>query len=137
MLDDTLTELLPESIKLLVELIGLAPTLKLVQKYGGTAIWIPKQAKPEHGLAHLIGFDAFKTLCAYAGDTALEIALCRKALVALRHREIINASQTHSDRQLALKYQTTERHIRRIRSNQPKTSSSVNLDLFNDLLLGS
>ena len=47
---------LPESLREVVELIGLSATLKLVEHYGGLiAVYVPREIEPDHRLARDLG----------------------------------------------------------------------------------
>lgn len=127
-------ELLTKRANELVDVIGLEATLKLVEHHGGTAIWIPKNPKPEHQYAVLLGFEAFKKLCAYYGDTAVEIDLCKSVLCEQRHQLIRADSEFLSNRELARKYRTTERSIRQILSKKARAKPKYQLDMFDMLL---
>jgi Mor family transcriptional regulator len=86
-------------------------------------------------LNDIIGFEAFKCLCLRYGSTKLEIARCAKLLKAVKHQTIVkefNSGMTNA--QLARKYQTDERSIRRIK-NKLRQEKAVNLDLFGEFLI--
>ncbi|MDD5271105.1 MAG: Mor transcription activator family protein [Methylovulum sp.] len=133
-IDDGLADLLPASILLLIDLIGLTETLTLVESYGGTAIWIPKKSRQGHPVAEVVGTVAFAKLCSYAGDTYLDIPLCKRAVRTLKDQHILAESELLTDCELARKYRTTERTIRRIRARLGGVRVSDNLDLFDDFL---
>lgn len=135
MIDADLAELLPDSALLLIDQIGLTETLILVEKYGGTAIWVPNKAVPEHPYCAEIGIRAWTALCREYASSYLEIPLCKKALRKLQDRAIAKESETLTDRELARKYRTTERTIRRIRARAGVTNQcDKTLDIFNDLI---
>ncbi len=131
MTDTTMIDYLTQRTRELIDFTCLESALKLVETYGGTAIWIPKNPKPEHALAQLIGLADFKKLCHFYGDTALEIDRCAAAIRAMRNHKIIEESVNLTDRQIARKYHMTERHIRRIRNESPLPKDVKTLDLFN------
>lgn len=133
-IDDGLAALLPKNILYLIDLIGLTETLLLVEAYGGTAIWIPKKSRPDHPVVEVVGAAAFAKLCGYASNTYLDIPLCKKAVQMLKYQNILAESELLTDCELARKYRTTERTIRRIRARLGGVKVSDNLDLFNDFL---
>lgn len=103
----------------LSELIGEANTLKIVQRYGGITLYVPKTITEKHDLARLIGLAAAQALCdAYPGEK-LSIALHetgshvqqaaerRKAI-----RELDGSGLTHA--QIARQLRTTERTVRKV-----------------------
>lgn len=129
-------ELLTKRTQELIDVTSLETALKLVERFGGTTIWVPKNPKPEHALAQLIGLPDFKKLCHYYGDTAVEIDRCVAVILALRDEQIRKDSEDLTDRQLARKHHLTERQIRRIRVKRgvPLHKDKHNLDLFDFLL---
>lgn len=106
--------LLPGILLEISELIGMAATLKLVAKYGGVRLYVPKEIKEDHPLIKLVGIcNAIALSDTYGGET-LEIARAEAAIREIRDTEIRNQWPALSQRQLALKYNTTERNIRLI-----------------------
>jgi Mor family transcriptional regulator len=131
MITDYEKTLLPKRTVELIEVIGLETAFKLVDVYGGTHINVPKHAKADHKLCAVISLADFERLCACYGGEKLEIDLCAALLKAVKHRSILaefNSGMTNA--QLARKYQTTERHIRRIKRNFMEEKPLLNLDLF-------
>jgi hypothetical protein len=105
---------LPETLQEIVQLIGMVATLKLVGKYGGTRLYVPKRVLTGHPLAALIGRKAADTLADYFGGEVLEIPRALSANVAQRNVAIKQEYRQLSQRQLALKYNLTERQVRNI-----------------------
>ncbi len=111
-------ELLTPSMRQLVEIIGLTATLSLVERYGGTAIYVPVEAKPGLRLAICLGMEALDKLSAHYGGDHVRIDRCVMALRALRNAEIIQRHQTgDSAEKLARAYSMTSRHIWNILKN--------------------
>ncbi len=108
--------LLPKGVIELIDVVGYEAASILVEHFKGVAIWVPKIAKPEHPLSLLIGFDAFQKLSRYYGDTSVEINRCEALNRENRNKKIVEDSRSLTQRDLARKYMTTERHIRRILS---------------------
>lgn len=128
-------ELLTTRMQELNSVIGLDATLKLVKKFGGIKIWIPKKPKSGHQYELLIGEEAFKKLTAYYGDTYLDVDKCVKVLQAHRNQQILADSEDLSDSQLALKYNLTMRHITRIRHayRDGEKVDERQLDIFSNI----
>lgn len=106
--------LLPQILQQIAELIDLADTMKLVEKFGGVRLYIPMKLGAEHQLVDLIGDkNAEKLATAFGGET-LEIPKAEAALREIRNQEIREQWPKLSHRQLALKYGTTDRNIRKI-----------------------
>lgn len=108
------TILLPGVLPEMVELIGIADTMKIVEEYGGVRLYIPQDVTPEHPLVLLIGFEHAQKLAEHFGGERPEIPLVTAIMRQARDIEIRNQWPTLSQRQLALKYKTTERNIRLI-----------------------
>lgn len=110
------TDLLEPILQDLVGLIGLHPTMQLVQAYGGVRLYVPKLAlDDDHSLVRLIGNEAVKKLQAmYGGEPHFDIPKAERALRAVRDAEIRAKRLCSSVRLLALEYRLTERQIRTI-----------------------
>lgn len=115
-LDESHIDLLPPILQDMVELIGLALTMKLVEAHGGTRLFVPKrEVAGDHPLAKLIGSEAAQMLIdAYGGEEHFDIPLAMRALKAVRNAQIRAERKNESERVLARRYQTTERNIRLI-----------------------
>lgn len=109
-------DLLTKRTAELVDVIGYDAAMLFVENFKGEVIWVPKNAKPDHPLSLIIGFDAFKKLTWYYGDTSLEVDICKALDIENRNRNIFEDRHRKglTCRDLARKYQTTERHVRRI-----------------------
>lgn len=106
--------LLPGCLREIADLIGIPATMAIVHHYGGVRLYVPKEIPADHPLAQMIGMGNAMTLSdAYGGET-LEIARAEAAIREIRDNEIREQWPALSQRQLALKYNTTERNIRRI-----------------------
>ncbi|NHR06505.1 transcriptional regulator [Chromobacterium haemolyticum] len=83
--------LLPENARHLVDIIGLATTLKLVNAFGGTHVSVPKTTR-ERGsfsaLAEVVGAETARLLVRRYGDTRLYVPKCAAALRGLRDANI-------------------------------------------------
>jgi Mor family transcriptional regulator len=135
MLTDYEKALLPKRTVELIDVVGMDAAFKLVERFGGTHLNIPKRANPSHKLCTVIQPSEFAKLCAYYGGTVLEIDRCTALLKNVKHRLILeefNNGMTNAE--LARKYQTTERQIRRIKRKFLEEKPLVNVDLFEMLL---
>lgn len=105
-------KILPFIVQDIANLIGLPHALLLVDHYGGTSMWVPKEFKPDHVLAKIVGAEsAIKLIEEYGGEN-IEITKCEAALRTLRN-DMIRASDK-SQSQLARQWQLTVRQIRNI-----------------------
>lgn len=106
--------LLPGILLEISELIGMAATLKLVAKYGGVRLYVPKTLRSDHDLVATIGRELAEYMEERFGGEVLEIPKALLANVALRNVTIKQEYESLSQRQLALKYHLTERQVRNI-----------------------
>jgi len=119
--------LLPGILLEISELIGMAATLKLVAKYGGVRLYVPKTLRPDHDLVEIIGRELAEEIKQRFGGEVLEIPKATLANAALRNISIRQEYEFLSQRQLALKYNTTERNIRRILSGCEQDDNQMDL----------
>jgi hypothetical protein len=105
---------LPESLRDVVDLIGLPATLRLVEHYGGLiALYVPREVDPDHPLAIAIGLAAARKLAArYGADCVRNIPRCVGGLRRLRNAEIHRRRTAgESPASLARAYAITERQV--------------------------
>ncbi len=103
---------LPELTQQLIELIGLPATLKLTQKFGGLPLYIPIQPERANLLAQVLPADKIRLLCErFGGETIGSIP--KGLLTAFRDQSIRYRKQHEyaTNRQLAIEYHLTQRHI--------------------------
>lgn len=92
-LGDDVLHLLPESARLLVQLIGLPLTVKLINSWGGTTFPVSKnqtrlgQIRFE-ALAEVVGTDAATILTRHFGGETFAIPRCHAAMLEVRNRDI-------------------------------------------------
>ncbi len=121
---------LPATLREMAALIGLVATLTLVRHFGGTRLYVPKAAAPEHIIARLIGFEAMVRLCTHYGAQfqGLDIPRALDATIAVRNREIRRqAALGKSHRELAREFHLTERWVREILGEAPLPSGQADL----------
>lgn len=125
------TELLPASIKELIDVIGVPASISIVEERGGVRLCVPKKANPEHWLNKLIGEESFKALVDYYQGEEIEIPRCVEALRGYKEQQILHASrQGASNAQLAQQFGYTERGIRKLRARLNDTMNSNQFDMF-------
>ena len=111
---------LPPRLAQLAGTIGLAATLRLVECRGGTRIYVPETATPEHWLARIIGLPALQTLVESHRCDMLDIDRAAAAVRAARDREIIaRYAAGESTAALALACNLTQRQIFNILARNP------------------
>ncbi|MBP9871005.1 MAG: hypothetical protein KBC53_05845 [Nitrosomonas sp.] len=106
--------MLPGILLEISELIGIQATFKLVAKYGGVRLYVPKTLRPDHDLVAIINRELAETMIDRFGGEVLEIPKALLANVALRNITIKQEYEVLSQRQLAIKYNLTERQVRNI-----------------------
>ncbi len=105
---------LPESLREMVDLIGLSATLQLVKQFGGLiALYVPHEIGADHQLAAALGLPAARKLAAhYGGDCLRNIPRCTHRLRGLRNAEIrARRKAGESPATLACAYGMTERNV--------------------------
>ena len=115
-------ELLPPVLQDFVRLIGLQPTMALVERFGGLRIFVPtpERCTDEHQFAQIIGTaNLVKLADAYGGLEHFQLPKAEKALLAVRNARIAaDYSTTKTARQLAAEHRLTEGQVVRILSAQ-------------------
>ncbi|MNT11249.1 Mor transcription activator family protein [compost metagenome] len=108
--------LLPPLLQEFVRLIGLAPTMALVQVMGGRRVYIPKSATSEHPFAAIIGLENLLKLgTIYGGEDHFQLPKAERAILALRNASIAESyAASKTARSLAIEYGLTEGQIVRI-----------------------
>ncbi|MYM32241.1 hypothetical protein GTP58_28305 [Duganella sp. CY15W] len=114
---------LPQQLRHITEVVGLAAALTLVKHFGGVRLYVPLGMTQDHTLTRLIGYEAACKLSAeFGGMNHFDIPRAAKALRVVRNREIIEKFISgNSLRTLAFDYVMTERQIQKI-----LTESGVN-----------
>lgn len=103
---------LPESLREIVDLLGLGATMQLVNTHGGTRLFVPKQVKAQHHLANLLGMEQARRLSDHFGGESLTIPRMANAMRSKRNREIVRRYDGgDSVRILAHAYNLTDRQI--------------------------
>ena len=115
---DVREEDLPGSLAEIARVIGVPATLKLIERFGGTRLYVPgaKRLTEDHVIARTIGLAAARAVVKIWGEDRLEIPRAARALCLARDRAVRRESSILSVPKLALKYGLTERAIYRIRS---------------------
>jgi Mor transcription activator family len=112
--------ILPGVLREMVDLIGLPATMQIVQRHGGTRLWVPaliETLAPDHKLVKLVGMTSARTLSEQYGGETLEIPKAERALRAIRDKAIREQWPHKSQSQLAIEYNLTERQVRTILSS--------------------
>lgn len=109
---DLSTELLPKVLQDFVQRIGIAPTMLLVEQFGGRRLYIPLNPHPDHHLAKLIGLENLTKLSSvYGAEDHFDIPRAMRALKHLRDEKIRSEYGPKSASTLAQENGLTERQI--------------------------
>lgn len=114
-LQDVTPAMLPESLALLSDLVGIRNTLKLTENFPGVSLYIPRKAKEHHPIAKVMGQDVFKKLIeSYSGE-AIKIAKPDSIYRKLKHLEVKKLkAQGLPNREIAVQLNYSQRHIERV-----------------------
>lgn len=100
----------------LLELLGEATTLKLVEAYGGTRRVVPKSLPIHHELRDLLGDAAFLKLHQYFGGSELSLPLAKRWRLEIYKRQGLKTKE------IARRTGYTERAVARIINNEANAS---------------
>jgi Mor family transcriptional regulator len=97
----------------LVKTLGLPAALRLVERFGGTRIYLPRSElmSAEHAVAQVVGLEAARDLCKLWPSERPSIPRAAQFLRGERDRALLTDANDHTVPQLALKYELTERQV--------------------------
>lgn len=107
-------DLLEPVLQRFVQAIGLANTMRLVERCAGVPTYFPRQPTPEHWLTQLIGMDAALRVAAMWGGESPVLPGALPALRELRNRQMRAARADTSIRGLARAYRLGRRRVQQI-----------------------
>lgn len=110
-MDAVNADLLPPQMRQLVRLIGMAHTLALLAKRGGTTLRIPVQAEESVVLRDILPMAAIVKLCAALPGQRIELPKMDKIVTQIRNRAMQNERQQLSAARVALKYSLSRRQV--------------------------
>lgn len=106
---------LPNSVRDLVDVVGLKAALEIVEVRGGARLYVPKRPHRAHWLSGVIGWDKLRDLSAIYGGEEIEVPTCAERKRKLFEREIATAAGTGvSVAELARRYRYSESGIRKL-----------------------
>lgn len=110
--DKELEDVLPQSVRDLIELLGFAPTFKLVEHFGGTELRVPHKFDPGHLITRIVGHEASARFVQnYAGEV-LYIPKPDTVMRAQRNRKIKAKHEAGASAvSLAHEFNLSYRHI--------------------------
>lgn len=118
----------PGSLQDIAELIGVAATLRLVDAYGGSVLYVPMSLEPGHRLVQAIGPKAAEEMVRIYGAEKVEIPVLRIA----RSRKALITGAEGKTREVARRLGVTERWVRMVR-NEPSRRDDRQTDLLDFL----
>lgn len=114
------TELLPESMAKLSEIIGLPAVLDLMEAFGGTQLWVPEKLSHNHLLVDAIGAEAAQQMCEYMAKERMLVPRGESIRREIRNRAIRRERfQGAKLAELAIRYRMTDRQVLNILNAEP------------------
>ena len=105
----------PANLLEVIEVIGEADALKLVEQFGGTTVRLPalRNVCADHPIAQCIGTETLEWMVkALGGSRWLYVAKCARGLREQRNREIVERySAGEKVERLARRYRISDRQI--------------------------
>ncbi|MGB1238552.1 MAG: hypothetical protein ACPG4U_10105 [Pseudomonadales bacterium] len=127
---DIQSDLLPQGLQELCQVIGLKATLNLAKAYPGVTLYIPAVPVQGHAIANVVGLDAFQKLVHVYQQETLRIPKLDAAIRQVKHKAVINLKQHgESNRNIALELGYTQRYVEMLVSAQRAESQ---IDMFED-----
>jgi Mor family transcriptional regulator len=105
---------LPPMARNLVELLGVTPTLALVEQVGGQRLYVPRAFEEDSDVVRAIGAKLAAEFARIYGGELIDIPMCKVLLRRERNRAILKDSETLDGNALVKKYRLHIRVIRRI-----------------------
>lgn len=123
---------LPESLREIIELIGMPATLSLVGRWGGVRLYIPERIRPDHVLAQTLGVDNARALSEIFARCEINVPKCDAALRRIRDREIrrLHFEDGWPAHRLARHYHLTERQVYTILAQSDASPDDGQSSLF-------
>lgn len=129
MTPDTPATLLPESLQEMAEHIPVEAVIRLVERFGGTLLCIPKRLPGQCELTDAVGLEAAAKLVAVYGGENLDIPRACRMIRAVRNREIVRRRREGAPlKDLARAFAMTMRnitHILRAAGASPPSASTT------------
>ncbi|WP_234086779.1 Mor transcription activator family protein [Azonexus sp. R2A61] len=120
--------ILPDTVKRLVELLDFEAAIAMVKRWGGLQLSPPKKE-----LEELIGKEKAKLFYDHYGADEIYIATCAAALRNARYLEVIEDLASMTVAQVARKYKMTERNVQYIGKKSPESLAGYNpFDIVRD-----
>jgi|GEM_PF-3512854 len=124
--------ILPESLGRMAQLIGIDNTLAMVDRFGGTSVYIPTvdRCSEDHELADIIGYFELRKLAMEHGPRRLEIPLAHAMMRRIRDMRIHDLARHMTHKSIARRFRMTERTVRNICAQSTNAPAIKQRDLF-------
>jgi hypothetical protein len=126
---DVNLRLLPPQLKVLVQVMGLQPALRLVEVKGGTRLIVPVRCTPEHWLNEVVGCEAFGRLVGNSAGIVMDLPKYDSVLRQWRHQQVHELSRYLTDGEVALRTGYTRRQVINIRQAEAE-AACMQWDMF-------
>ncbi|MDT8446176.1 MAG: Mor transcription activator family protein [bacterium] len=109
----------------LVSILGQEGALKLIQRFGGTALYIPHNPPQNHALSLVLGPEGAARLASYYGGENLYLPLGRQWLREQQRRMIHDLkAQAVPNNQIAQRIGCTSRWVRMVIRDYPPVEAT-------------
>lgn len=110
------TECLPHSVQVLIRLLGTKATMRVLQRFGGRSIYIPKKIKESSSLLAELTLSELEQMVQYYGGETIDLPQAGSLERHWRNLDIAAASAAGASRaDLVAKYGLSQRQIGNIR----------------------
>lgn len=110
----------------LVQILGREGALKLIQRFGGTALYIPHNPPENHPIVLVLGPVGAARLASYYGGENLYLPLGRKWLREQQRRVIHQLNlEAVPNNQIAARIGCTSRWVRMVIKDYPEESAAA------------
>lgn len=113
----------PPLLQELADTIGREPALVLAEEFGGISEYIPQTAKANHKFAKQIGMERMSILCETYGGIWMTIP--KGVNLEPKKPQIEKMLGTKSGRQIARELGVSERYVRRVANEAPKSEQGM------------
>jgi len=113
--DSELLKRLPELFKELRSELPFSDLMNLVEKFGGTRVYIPRRPTKDSAVASVLAPQSFQALCRQRGGDQILIPRAAALRRAIRDQAVLAAlRQGKTYREVALAFDMTQRNVYRI-----------------------
>ncbi|WP_186301480.1 Mor transcription activator family protein [Denitromonas halophila] len=129
--NEALLALLPALLADIARLIGVPGALKLIDRHGGTRLYVPEQIPRGHALVTLLGHGEALLLAERYGGDRIDIPVAHGWRRAMRNAAIMHERRSGTPQPaVARRYGMTERGIRMIERQCEAGDDDVQYGLF-------